>query len=1294
MQAKTSIVSTAIPFGREGAQFRISVVFSPRIPPNGSMANWPDLLTTREKTVREFNVIFSNTLKDGKPVDTPALTGEFDQKSVRPDHDKWEALMSADVDRAVVTADWRPEKTSDKPVRSIPRRDIAKSLRFVYGKLLHGHADRSFRAAGAISTFLKPLSWETAAPVDRAMPPGSHAIPNMNAYMERDLHRLGIASQFRTGVPDALNRIAGDLAVYRAIRSAGEPDGPFRDKDFMQAALFHRRVPPPPNQLITATRTSTTAPDFDLNHRISLIRNYPALLRPLGLVVDILVTPPAPLPDTGFVRVEPAWGTDWVSPWTAYNAADGNFQALDDPARPWISGGALNLGLQMPSRPSTERKFVLETIDVDGAALKLVNQANAQRQSDTTDVPGWDETVPSDLPPALRTSGISLIWTDRAADVVTARDHAASLLDDSSPMLYAQDLAMGYRPEIHAANPRRPDAPGKWFPLCVRRESYELPQPYVPPPDRPDGEAGVREGFVRTSATRPNDKVEAQNEAPVEDQVPETIFHWRGRPLGIAPAVDDTQSTEQDQSERGQARSAPWGIKAKLQEVPGTLPPLRLGQVYGCRVPTMDLAGNSRDFSKLEIPDRTLEIAYLRNEPLLPPEVLLFEELNVHAAPGTNLDRLVIRDGSGFDMRWLIPPRVSQDFAEAHGVLDSGPLSEIGGFEGLHMESDGTIPLDPKSKNPIGRQNRGETVATRYYPDPLARSVCFSITDLVTGKVSEPLGTPLDFYPRSNWPKAMPLQLAIVASHPHTGRNAPPPQMEAKMQGRDLLQLALPPSWMVKVRVSSGFGLDSYSASRLSLMDLWAHYTGSSDSKNIGAVTAIDAAAGRNPMLSPFRELVLVHAVSQPVKPPVLHTVDVKRELGASDAALTIPADIHANSTSTLDVIAEWDEKVDNPSEPKPRDEHNRVPLSGLTNKELATEMLAVDVKTRQAFGDTKYRRVLYSLVANSRFSDYFPKKGVSFSKASEHPAEAIILSSARPPKPDVAYIVPTFGWSSAPAEHDPAGSFRSTRIGGGLRVYLNRPWHESGDGEKLGVVLASTGVTPDVPLRPFYTRWGEDPIRSGAAITSDYPVVKSFTDDATKATTHKLAETPEKSADILPFGVEFDEERRLWFADVVAAHVPSYGCFIRLALVRYQELSMQGVAISETVQAGYGQLWPDRSATVARVPGDGSALHVQIFGLGNPAAGDNPANTYEVVAYKTCSDLHGELGWVVDADVSVGPYPAKNRKGPTDKDLLADFIVRFPHKCGSRRILVREKEVYASATPNWRLVYADVLEI
>ena len=61
-----------------------------------------------------------------------------------------------------------------------------------------------------------------------------------------------------------------------------------------------------------------------------------------------------------------------------------------------------------------------------------------------------------------------------------------------------------------------------------------------------------------------------------------------------------------------------------------------------------------------------------------------------------------------------------------------------------------------------------------------------------------------------------------------------------------------------------------------------------------------------------------------------------------------------------------------------------------------------------------------------------------------------LVPSSAPPDEPRVLYTVPTFRWNDSASP----GRLDSTRLRNGLRVWLDRPWFSSGDGELLGVLI------------------------------------------------------------------------------------------------------------------------------------------------------------------------------------------------------------------------------------------------
>ena len=101
-----------------------------------------------------------------------------------------------------------------------------------------------------------------------------------------------------------------------------------------------------------------------------------------------------------------------------------------------------------------------------------------------------------------------------------------------------------------------------------------------------------------------------------------------------------------------------------------------------------------------------------------------------------------------------------------------------------------------------------------------------------------------------------------------------------------------------------------------------------------------------------------------------------------------------------------------------------------------------------------------------------------STSRGASEPLVVDVPASERPLAPSVVYVVPTFGWQ----RQVETNLKRSVRFGGGLRVYLERPWFSSGAGELLGVALWNTAYgTLDAEdrdkFKPFITQWGMDPI-------------------------------------------------------------------------------------------------------------------------------------------------------------------------------------------------------------------------
>jgi hypothetical protein len=288
---------------------------------------------------------------------------------------------------------------------------------------------------------------------------------------------------------------------------------------------------------------------------------------------------------------------------------------------------------------------------------------------------------------------------------------------------------------------------------------------------------------------------------------------------------------------------------------------------------------------------------------------------------------------------------------------------------------------------------------------------------------------------------------------------------------------------------------------------------------------------------------------------------------------------------------------------------------------------------------DTKYRRIEYWLEGTTTFREYL-ERGLLVDGSGDPTDEHIkvagpklvawIPSSAPPPAPDVLYVVPTFGWTRAT---DAQGRQTSWRRGGGLRVYLNRAWHATGYGEMLAVVLppASFAGDPNTapashPYKKFVTQWGNDPLWlapfvNGIAPTrAHFPLARTGADPAgawlpagAPATEADQPPGPFRLDGIAPPGVPvfgseaapveiaphdvfYDATRRLWYCDIEITQGTTYAPFVRLALARYQPVSINGAYLSPVVLADFMTLTPDRWLTV-RHTDDRRRRHVTVFG-------------------------------------------------------------------------------------------------
>ena len=222
------------------------------------------------------------------------------------------------------------------------------------------------------------------------------------------------------------------------------------------------------------------------------------------------------------------------------------------------------------------------------------------------------------------------------------------------------------------------------------------------------------------------------------------------------------------------------------------------------------------------------------------------------------------------------------------------------------------------------------------------------------------------------------------------------------------------------------------------------------------------------------------------------------------------------------------------------------------------------------------------------------------------------VLSTARPAAPAVDRVTPA--WSIAGPSSVGAGMTAYARRGNVLRVWMDRPWFSSGDGELLGVVTlpgADVSTSPpdaEIPGVPdphrLTTVMGLDPITEAWSGLYEPTTPATFGGTATLPSVPgraqgwasppllPLTEDPSgKKYQITPYDVSYDKASGQWYADIrlvfAKGQAPPPGYFVRLALVRFQPYAIeatakaQGAELSNVVVATFAQPVVDRSVSV-----------------------------------------------------------------------------------------------------------------
>jgi hypothetical protein len=307
------------------------------------------------------------------------------------------------------------------------------------------------------------------------------------------------------------------------------------------------------------------------------------------------------------------------------------------------------------------------------------------------------------------------------------------------------------------------------------------------------------------------------------------------------------------------------------------------------------------------------------------------------------------------------------------------------------------------------------------------------------------------------------------------------------------------------------------------------------------------------------------------------------------------------------------------------------------------------------------------------------------------------VPSSVPPPAPAVRYLIPAFRWQE---ENHPTVK-TSVRLGNILRVYMGRPWFQSGVGELLGVVVAAPPVGTALPsaLAPFVSGYGLDPVFEAGKLKT--AAATDFTLAVHQGKGLLLEEQTGTTpwVDVAGHEVAWDKDRQLWFADIEIATISltTYFPFVKLALVRYQPSSLKGLELSRVVQTDFIQVTADRAVSTS-FPSP-TTVKVAVAGPGYLATTD-PLTADSVRAFvqeATVETSDSDLVWTTVPSDLAGTLLGVASQSPSLT--VWEGIVKLPAPRGTKRfrVLVAEYELHKVVEVGnlgSKVTYLDAIEI
>lgn len=1253
-QLQRQFVWTSIPTGRvvqmAGKKMAlVSLLLTPRLLGRGSSLNvsnfgmqlWPDRLSTIGFRA-EVQVQASGPVHVIREVQRVPYFSTEGKEIIFPPGDQlsaWKALLGVNT----FVRPYEQKSYANRNVRTFPASDAAIEVREAYGDAASMHLKHRCEA------------------------------PHLNPELLESLKTLRKSWE------------AGLRKINDGVWELG-PDAPplARAYDFYRRE-FHNDFTMPSMH----SNPTTTEPEF--HDIVTKLADHPLLMRLLGLVID-LALPESELKDYNLLRIIPSWPNPdtnptpgWINaghrdicPRTRYELNESRFVPQSTSR---IHRGMLTLkgaGLAPSSNPHWE----IVQFDVDGAVLRMVGSI--------TDTPR-EEALPT-----LRSIGLAIVQRDRKKMHIERTERTKNL---SSPqalndaLLDAEDLIGGYRLDVLDNDTL------KWRSLCERRVRYKLGNLSIDQEPRPSRPRGIlEEGYVRPhSATTGAGATDAI-------YIHEIGLRWDGWSQAVQRP---DRIVEMGVMPDSMISNPPFD--SKIEPEPGSLPRLQFGRTYHLRVRVADLAGCGLYLNEVDHEEECTDVLqYRRFEPIPPPEVVPTRKYQ----DGEGNERLLIRSDRGvsvndysnrhgyrpYDLRHILAPKSALELALQHrrtfdnAIGAEASTTEIERLFEVAKRADrelrdipGAIQVEvetgPNGASYIILPEQG--VNLPWLADPMANAIMLHIQwrpiNQSTGEPAEIKHLLKKFQWQGEWHTRYPVALRLVTS------NAGCEVTDSEVNRT--ITIALGPAEEVTLEISSC--PLSENVDRLGIPG----WIGGMSPEQIEQI-----ALGMHRMITPKKTMQLIHAVQRPLRDPGGRLIPF-RKVGESICTMsTSELKIHTASTGRIDIHASWEDCDDIVTKEEPSTSKHTMQLGSYDIPYGPLKLPEI----RHEFGDTRRRLVKYCVTAVSRFQNFFGHLTATDPKACCTEGQLVISdvpSSARPPAPKLLYTVPTFRWEQS-IDGD---KLTRLRYGGGLRVFLERPWFSSGMDEALGVLAWRTDWQPPRDLS-YVSVAGADPIWHTSAPKF---ILTNGDINAPVSTQESLPEgEANKQQPVQVYPVQFDKDGKRWYADIDLSKVAdsSYFPFVRLAIVRYQANCIPGVdRISAPILTEPIQLPPQRRLFVSRTPG-GATIKLDGLSPNGPKKNVIHAEIQVLetgyIAVSPDKDCSGVTEAEADPeDIIAGWSTVYTTSGELGQNLSLDVPTSAQRPM---RLMVKEFEIYPpqlsnSGSPiegNGRLVYADTVSL